>query len=381
MTIGIPKERSQGESRVALVPTTLASFKKAKLDIVVEKGAGESAGFSDASYEEHGAKIVDRDAALSADIVLTVRCLGAADGFDEDLTKLKSGQILIGMSDPLTLPAAVAKAAAQGITSFSLELVPRTTRAQAMDVLSSQANLAGYKAVLLGSIEMPKILPMMTTAAGTIAPARVLIVGAGVAGLQAIATAKRLGAKVAGYDVRPEVKQQIESLGARFVELDLQAEQGAGGYAKEQSAEFIAKQQELMGEVVAEHDLVVTTAAVPGRKAPIIVTEAMVKKMRPGSVIVDIAAERGGNCELTEAGKSVIKYGVTIVGPVNLPSTIPADASSLYGKNIATFLLNMIDKEGNLTMKMDDPIVAESLICKDGVITNDRVKQLLEAAK
>lgn len=381
MTIGVPRERTDGENRVALVPTTLSSLTKAKLDVVIERGAGLKAGFSDQAYEEHGAKLVDRAEALAADIVLTVRCMDSADGFAEDLAVLRSDAILIGMSDPLTFPAPVAAVAAKGLTSFALELVPRTTRAQAMDVLSSQANLAGYKAVLLGATHMPKILPMITTAAGTIPPARVLVVGAGVAGLQAIATARRLGAVVSSYDVRPEVKQQIESLGARFVELPLEAASGTGGYAKEQSAEFLAKQQELMGDVVAEQDLVVTTAAIPGRKAPIIVTAPMIAKMRLGSVVVDIAAERGGNCELTSPGETVVKHGVTILGPLNLPSTMAYHASTLYSKNIATFLLNIIDKTGALNLKMDDPIVAESMLTKGGEVINARVKTLLEAAK
>lgn len=378
MIIGILRERSDGENRVALVPASLAALLKAKLDVVVETTAGESAGYSDQAYLDHGAKLVTREEVLkTADVLLTVRCLGAVTkGASEDIASLRDGQILIGMADPLSAPEPVREAAKKGATVFSLELVPRTTRAQAMDVLSSQANLAGYKAVLLGATELPKILPMMTTAAGTIAPSRAFIIGVGVAGLQAIATAKRLGAVVSAYDVRPEVKQQIESLGAKAVELPLEAGSGEGGYARQMDEAFYAKQRELMAQVLAESDLVVTTAAVPGKKAPILVTQQMVEGMRPGSVIVDMAAERGGNCEVTKPGETVVHQGVTILGPLNLPSTLSTNASALYSKNIISFLLNMVKKDG-FKIDLSDQIVAESILTQSGDVVNARVRTLL----
>ncbi len=379
MLIGVPKESFPGERRVALVPANLVPVLKAKAQVVVEAGAGEAAGFSDSAYESAGAMIAkNREEVFAADVVLTVRCLGAASETQyEDLRYLRSGQLLIGMADPLWMPEQVRRAAATGATVFALELVPRITRAQSMDVLSSQANLAGYKAVLLGAVEMPKLLPMMTTAAGTIPPARTLVVGAGVAGLQAIATAKRLGSVVSGYDVRPEVKQQIESLGARFVELPLDADSGEGGYARQMDEAFYAKQRELMGRVLAESDLVVTTAAIPGKKSPVLITKEMVDGMRPGSIIVDIAAERGGNCELTKPGERAEHGGVVILGPLNLPATLPTHASTLYGKNAASFLLNMLTEEGELKIDRADPIVEASLLTEGGEVRNTKVLELL----
>lgn len=376
MVIGVPKESFPGENRVALVPQSLASLHKAKLEVVVQSGAGAAAGFPDEIYLAAGAKVVPtrEEVFNSADVVFTIRCLGASGANDTAL--LRSGQMLIGMPDPLTLPKEVGEAAKTGATIFSLELVPRTTRAQAMDVLSSQANLAGYMSVLLGAVELPKILPMMTTAAGTIPPARVLVLGVGVAGLQAIATAKRLGAVVSAYDVRPEVKQQVESLGGRFVELPIESAVGEGGYAKQMSEEYYAKQRELLGNVISENDMVITTAAVPGKKAPILVTRAMAEGMHPGSVIVDIAAERGGNCELTKAGEKVAHQGVTILGPVNIPASVAYHASTLYAKNISTFFLNMWKKEA-LTIDKSDPIVNDSLLTENGQVTNPRVRELL----
>ncbi len=373
MKVSAIKETFPGEHRVALVPTVLAALKKAGVEVQVETGAGVPAGYADQAYADAGAEIVTRDQALQADVVVCVRYLG---GDPDAKATLAKDQVWIGQADPLSHPKLIQDAAGSGAKTFSLELVPRTTRAQAMDVLSSQANLAGYKAVLLGAAELDKILPMMTTAAGTIPPAKVLVLGAGVAGLQAIATAKRLGAVVTGYDVRPETKTQIESLGARFLELGLQAEQGEGGYAKEQGADFLAKQQELMGDAMAEMDIIITTAAVPGRKAPILVSEAQVKRLRAGSVIVDLAAERGGNCALTQPGKTVDIGGVKILGPVNVPSTIPFHASALYAKNVATFLLNMV-KDKALNLNMEDPIIAESLLTDGGQVVNARVKELL----
>jgi NAD(P) transhydrogenase subunit alpha len=375
MNIGVPKEQHAGERRVALVPTGITQLTKAGYGIIVEAGAGESAGFLDQAYADHGARIGSRGEVLKSEVVLSVRCLGS-DEIAEVSTQMSAGQILIGMPDPLIYPDAVVHAAERDLTVFALELVPRTTRAQSMDVLSSQANLAGYKAVLLAAVELPKILPMMTTAAGTIAPAKALIVGAGVAGLQAIATAKRLGAQVTGYDVRPEVKQQIESLGARFLELPIEAESGTGGYAKQMDEAFYQRQRTLMAEQMAVSDLVVTTALIPGKKAPILITKEMAEGMRPGSVIVDIAAERGGNCELTKAGETVRHNGISIIGPVNLAATMPFHASSMYSRNIANFLLNMTKKEG-LDIDTNDPIVKESLLCQGGKVVNERILSLL----
>jgi H+-translocating NAD(P) transhydrogenase subunit alpha len=379
MIIGVPKELFAGENRVALVPSSLSALAKAKVQVMVEHGAGTAAGFPDKSYADAGAQLSSREEIFkAADVIFTVRCLGAdPENMNADLDRMRPGQILIGTADPLTNPQAVETAAERGVTAFSLELIPRTTKAQAMDVLSSQANLAGYKAVLIAANELPKILPMMTTAAGTIAPAKALIIGAGVAGLQAIATAKRLGSVVTGYDVRSEVKQQIESLGARFLELPLEAAAGVGGYAKQMDEAYYAKQRELMSSALAETDYVVTTAAIPGKKAPILITQAMVEVMKPGSVIVDIAAERGGNCELTKPGETVFHHGVKIVGPLNVASTMPFHASTLFAKNISTFMLNMLDKEGNFKEVADDPIINESILTRGGEIVNTRVQELL----
>lgn len=368
MIVGVLREVAAGEQRVALVPVGVAALKKAKLDVLVESGAGVSAGILDQAYKDNGAEVVTKeDIANRADVLVSIR---------PPTIPLKKGQLSIAVFDPLSLPSEVP--AATGATIFSLDMVPRTTRAQAMDVLSSQANLAGYLSVLIGSTELKKILPMMTTAAGTLAPAKALILGAGVAGLQAIATARRLGAVVAAYDVRPVVKEQVESLGARFVELPLETgdSQTAGGYAKAMGEEFYAKQRQLLGDVLAEMDLVVTTAAIPGMKAPILITTAMAERMAPGSVIVDIAAERGGNCELTEAGKTIVHNGVKICGPVNLSSNLATHASQLFSKNIQTFLLNMV-KDGQLALNLEDPIVSGSLIAKDGEVVHPQVRQKL----
>lgn len=373
MKVACLKEAAAGERRVALVPNVVTALSKLGFEVVVESGAGVPAGYPDESYADAGAKVVAREEALEAEIVAAVRFLGASPHVADPL---RAGQVWIGHADPLSNPVIVQHAAASGATAFSLELMPRITRAQAMDVLSSQANLAGYKAVLLGAAELPKVLPMMTTAAGTIPPAKALILGIGVAGLQAIATAKRLGAVVTGYDVRPETRTQVESLGARFLDLGLEAEEGEGGYAKEQSAEFLAKQQAAMTDAMAEMDLIVTTAAVPGRKAPILITEAQVARMRPGSVIVDLAAERGGNCALTIAGETVDANGVRILGPVNLPSTLAYHASALYAKNVQNFLANLI-KDKTLNVNLEDPIISDTLLFRDGVLTNARVKEVL----
>lgn len=377
MILGVPKESFPGETRVAITPMVLSQLKKAKIDVVVESGAGAASGFADSAYAEAGAKVASRSEAFSSDVVAQVRALGSnPEAYASELSAMREGTVLIAMVDPLNEPTAVAAAAKKGVTAFSLELVPRITRAQSMDVLSSQANLAGYKAVLLAAVEMPKILPMMTTAAGTIAPAKALVLGAGVAGLQAIATAKRLGAVVSAYDVRPEVKQQIESLGGKFVELDIESAVGEGGYAKKMSDEYYARQRELLGNVIAENDFVITTAAVPGGRSPILIDKRAVELMRPGSVIIDLAAERGGNCELVQPGKVHVHNGVKIVGPLNLPATMPTHASQLYAKNVVTFLLNMVGKEG-FKIDLSDEIVKGSLVCQGGEVVHERIAPLL----
>jgi NAD(P) transhydrogenase subunit alpha len=370
LIVGVVREMAVGERRVAFVPSFVAAAQKANLELLVEKDAGLGAGFSNEAYSEAGAEIVSAaDLLKRSDVVVSVQ---------RPSVTLTSKQIAIALFDPLTHPDQVP--AASGATLFSLDLIPRTTRAQAMDVLSSQANLAGYLGVLIGATELPKILPMMSTAAGTIPPARVLILGAGVAGLQAIATARRLGGVVSGYDVRSEVKEQIESLGARFVELPLETAtaQDAGGYAKALGEEFYSKQRQLLGDVLAEMDLVVTTAAVPGMKAPILITDEMAERMSPGSVIVDLAAERGGNCSLTKPGETVIHNGVRILGPLNLPSRLATNASQLFSKNVQSFLLNMV-KDGELNMDMEDPIVSGSLIAMGGEVVHPRVLEALKA--
>jgi NAD(P) transhydrogenase subunit alpha len=362
------REVALGERRVALVPTGVAALKKAKLEVLVEEGAGVLSGYPDHAYRDAGAEVGQAsDIVKRADVIVGVRPPSAA---------LRPEQISIALYDPLSAPKEVS--AASGATLFSLDLIPRTTRAQAMDVLSSQSNLAGYLGVLIGSTELTKILPMMTTAAGTLPPAKVLILGAGVAGLQAIATARRLGAVVSAYDVRSAVKEQIESLGARFVELPIDAgdSQTAGGYAKAMGEEFYAKQRQLLGDVLAEMDMVVTTALVPGMKAPILVTTPMAERMHPGSVIVDLAAEKGGNCELTKAGETVVHNGVKIVGPLNLASQLATHASLLFSKNVTTFLLNMV-KDGALNINMEDPIVSGSMLAKGGEVVHTQVLERL----
>ncbi len=381
MIAGVLKETFPGEKRVAIIPVGVQTLVKNGLEVLVESGAGEAAGFPDAQYQERGAKIAkDRKEVLStADILLQVRSLGAnPEKGLADVANMKPGQIQVGFMEPLTAKKELEALAKQKVTSFSMELVPRITRAQSMDALSSMANLAGYKAVLLAANYLPKIFPMMMTAAGTIVAAKVFIVGAGVAGLQAIATARRMGAVVHAYDVRPAVKEQVQSLGAKFVEMELDAAgaQDKGGYAKEMGEEFYRKQRELMAKVVAESDVVITTAAVPGKKAPVLVTEEMVKHMHPGSVIVDLAAERGGNCEATEPGKVVQKHGVTIAGPLNLASEIPFNSSQTYSKNLTNFMALLV-KKGQLELNMEDEIIRESMVTRDGQVANPRVKEAL----
>jgi NAD(P) transhydrogenase subunit alpha len=379
MKIAVLKETFPGERRVAVVPATIPALVKSGLDVVVETTAGEAAGFPDEAYRAAGATIVSREQALGADCLLTVRtCAAGGEGWCQDREQLRPGTILIGMCDPLGGPAACQEAAEKGITLFSLELVPRITRAQSMDVLSSQANIAGYRAVLLAANTLPRILPMMTTAAGTITPAKVLVLGAGVAGLQAIATAKRLGAQVSGYDVRPAVKEQVQSLGAKFVELPLEtgSSEAAGGYAKAMGEEFYAKQRELLGKVVAESDVVICTALIPGQKAPVLVTAEMVARMKPGSVIVDMAAERGGNCEGSKPDETVVIDGVTILGPTNLPAEVAGHTSQLYAKNIATFLTHLL-KVGLPKVAADDEICQETLVATGGQLVHPKIREKL----
>ncbi|HET6611108.1 MAG TPA: Re/Si-specific NAD(P)(+) transhydrogenase subunit alpha [Kofleriaceae bacterium] len=379
MKLGVPKETLPGECRVALVPSALPMLAKAGLEIVIEAGAGDAAGYPDDEYREKGAEIGDRNATLAADAVVFVNAFPAnPDAGRPDLERLRSGQLVIGMADPLGATEHVRRLAETGVTAFGMELIPRITRAQSMDVLSSMATVAGYKAVLLGASHLPRMFPMFMTAAGTISPARVLVIGAGVAGLQAIATAKRLGAVVHAYDVRPAVKEQVQSVGAKFVELPLEtaAAEDKGGYAKEQGEDFLRRQRELMARVVAESDVVITTAAIPGKKSPVIVTEEMVKGMPKGSVIVDLAAERGGNCELTRANEETIAHGVTILGPTNLPTTVPYHASQMYAKNIQTFLKHII-KSGELALDLEDAIVDGTLMCIGGEVVHPRLRQIL----
>lgn len=381
LTVGIPREADPHERRVAVVPSTVPALIKLGLKVIIESGAGVESGFTDDAYREKQALVDTRDQVFQqADIILQVQYLGAAgERGQDDLHRFRNGQVLIGSCDPLTFPEPIQNMADQGAIGFSLELVPRITRAQSMDVLSSMATIAGYRAVLLAATAAPRMFPMLMTAAGTIKPAKVLVIGAGVAGLQAIATAKRLGAVVSGYDIRPAVKEQVESLGGRFVELDVSAGEAEtkGGYAKEMDDDFYRRQQEAMKKVVADCDVVITTAAIPGRKAPVLVTEEMVSAMAPGSVIVDIAAERGGNCEITVPGETVDHNGVKVLGPKNLPSDIPVHASEMLSRNVLTFLQGMI-KDGQLEIDLSDEVVRETLLTRNGQIENSRVRELLD---
>jgi len=377
--VGVVKESFPGERRVALIPAAIPNLTKAGIEVLIQAGAGWEAGYPDSAYTEKGAKIAPDRATVfgSAEVITQVLCYGSNDKTGKaDIPLLRRGQVLIGFLRPLGSKEIVQEIAATGVTSFAVELMPRTTRAQAMDALSSMANLSGYKAVLVAGNILPRIYPMMTTAAGTIAPGRVLIIGAGVAGLQAIATAKRLGAVVSAYDVRPAVKEQVQSLGGRFVELPLETgdAQDARGYAKAQDETFYAKQRELLGRVVAESDVVITTAVVPGKKAPVLVTKEMVAGMAPGSVIVDLAAERGGNCELTRAEETISVNGVTIVGQINLASTVPYHASQMYARNLLTFLL-LLAKGGKLNVNMSDDIIRDTLLTQGGEVINARVRE------
>ncbi len=381
MIIGVPKESFPGERRVALVPAAVPSLKKAGHEVLVEAGAGGTALFSDAMYLEKGARIAASrtEVFASADAVIQVLGHGANDKTGRaDLPLLRCDQLLIAFLRPLAVAETVREIAVTGATAFSVEFMPRITRAQSMDALSAMSTVAGYKAVLLAADVLPRMFPMLMTAAGTIPPARVLVVGAGVAGLQAIATARRLGAVVSAYDIRPATKEEVRSLGARFVELPLEVAeaQDAGGYAKAQDESIYRRQQELLARVVAESDVVITTAVVPGRKAPVLITKEMVAGMVPGSVIVDMAAERGGNCELTRAYETVVERGVTIIGAVNLAGTVPFHASQMYARNIAAFVLYLV-KSGSLDLNPEDEITRETLLTRGGEVVHSRVREAL----
>ena len=380
MKIGVPRESVAGENRVALTPAAVGPLKKSGLDVVVEGDAGTAAGFTDAAYEQAGAVVGSRaDVFSTADILLQVRAVPA------ETSKLRRGQVVIGFADPLGSPDAIRALADAGATAFSMELMPRITRAQSMDALSSMGTISGYKGVLMAADHFPRMFPMLMTAAGTLTAARVFIVGAGVAGLQAIATARRLGARVEAYDVRPAVKEQVQSMGARFVEFALETKdaEDKGGYAKAQDEAFYRRQREMMLKVVAANDVVVTTALIPGQKAPILITTEMVEAMAPGSVVVDLAAERGGNCELTRADQVVVHKGVTILGPSNPPALVPNHASQMYSKNITTFLAHLLGKEGakkpSLELDLTDEITRETLLTQNGEVVHVRVKALLAA--
>ena len=380
MRVGVPRETTPGETRVAVIPAGVATLVKSGLQVAVEQGAGTAAGFPDDGYRAQGAEILPRTEVFrTSDIILQVRALPA------DRALLRANQTVIGFADPLGTPVAVHDIAATGVAMLSMELMPRITRAQSMDALSSMATVAGYKGVLLAASTLPRMFPMLMTAAGTISPAHVFVVGAGVAGLQAIASARRLGARVEAYDVRPAVKEQVQSLGARFVEMALETgdAEDKGGYAKAQDESFYRRQREMMLKVVAGSDVVITTALIPGKRAPILVTTEMVEGMAPGSVVVDLAAERGGNCELTRPDEVVVHKGVTILGPSNPPALVPNHASQMYSKNITTFLTHLVGKDGGqkaaLELDPSDEITRDTLLTRDGEVVHARVKELLTA--
>src|SRR5438093_4607103 len=379
MIVGVPRETFPGERRVALVPAVIPGLTKAGFEVVVEAGAGAEAGYPDAEYTAKGARILPERAEVfrAADVVVQVLGHGSNDKTGkDDLPLLRRGQTLIGFLRPLGAIETINDIAGRGVTSFSVELIPRITRAQSMDALSSMGTICGYKALVIAADTSPRIFPMLTTAAGTITPGRVLVVGAGVAGLQAIATARRLGAVASAYDLRPAAKEQVLSLGGRFVELPLEARdaEDASGYAKAQDESFYRRQRELLARVVAESDVVITAAVVPGKKSPVLVTREMVARLAPGSVIVDLAAERGGNCELTRGGEKIVEHGVTIIGWFNLASTVPYHASQMYARNVSAFLLHLT-KDGKLNMNLDDEIVRETLLTHGGEVVNARVRE------
>src|SRR5712691_2217238 len=380
LTVGVLRESYPDERRVALIPASVAALKKVKLHVVVQAGAGQAAGFRDADYVAQGAEIAaDRAAVLSrVDLLVQVRTAGAnADAGQADVAAFRPGQTIIGLCDPLGRPDVARAFAERGVMTFSLELLPRITRAQSMDVLSSQASIAGYKAVILAADLVPKLYPMMMTAAGTITAAKVFVIGAGVAGLQAIATARRLGAVVKATDVRSAAKENVLSLGAKFVEMSLEDAAGAGGYAKAMDDDFYKRQQEAITPAIAESDVVISTAAVPGRKAPLLISAAMVRAMSPGSIVIDLAAEQGGNCELTQPGETVVvENGVSVVGCVNLSATVPFHASQMFSRNATAFLLSLV-KDGRWAINRDDEIVRGTLVTVDGQVVHPKVREAL----
>jgi len=381
MIIGVPKETYPGERRVALVPSSLPPLIKAGLRVQIQAKAGLAAGFNGDAYADAGAEVIDdREQIMrSADVLLQVRGLGANPHAGvADLQFLREGQVIIAPCDPLGNVEAVRQLAERGVTLFAMELIPRITRAQSMDVLSSMATIAGYKAVLLAADRLPKMFPLMMTAAGTLTPAKVFVIGAGVAGLQAIATSKRLGAVVHAYDVRPAVKEQVESVGATFVEVPLETTgaEGTGGYAKQLGEEFYQKQRELMARTIAGSDVCITTAAIPGKPSPRIITADAVEGMSPGSIIIDLAAERGGNCELTKPDETVLRNGVTILGPTNLPSEVPTHASQMLAKNLTNFL-KLVTRGSDFHLNLDDEIVRTTLAAYRREVVNPQVRELL----
>ncbi len=383
--LGVPRETRDDERRVALSPAVLPVLAKVNLAVVVEAGAGAAAGFVDQAYLDRGAEIATRDEVFErAELIAQVRTFGAnQEAGRADLASVRPGQVVVGLASPLDAPRAARELAARGVTSFALELMPRITRAQSMDVLSSQATVTGYKAVLVAAGRLPKLFPMMTTAAGTLTPSRILVIGAGVAGLQAIATARRLGAVVEAYDVRPAAREEVESLGARFVELPLQPgdAEDASGYAKALGEAFYRRQQELLGEVVAKCDAVICTALIPGVAAPVLVTAAAVHAMARGSVVVDLAAEKGGNCELTVADETIVTDGgVTVMGPTNLAATVPLHASQMFAKNVSAFVLHLV-RDGELVVEPDDRIAMDTLVCRDGEVVHPKVLALLQEGR
>jgi NAD(P) transhydrogenase subunit alpha len=379
MIVGVPRETYPGERRVSIIPAVIPNLAKSGIEVIVEAGAGAEAGFPDAEYAAKGAKIIADRAQVfgAADAIIQVLCYGSNDKTGKaDLPLLRRNQVLIGFLRPLGALETIQDIANAGVTSLSVELMPRTTRAQSMDALSSMGTICGYKAVLIAAETLPKIFPMLTTAAGTITPARVLVIGAGVAGLQAIATGRRLGAVVSAYDMRPAAKEQVQSLGGRFVELPIEAKdaQDAGGYAKAQDEDFYRRQRELLAKVIAESDVVITAAVIPGKKSPVLVTGDMVEGMAPGSVIVDLAAERGGNCELSKAGETIVAHGVTIIGKVNFASTVANHASQMYARNIAAFL-QLLVKDGKLQLNLNDDIIQSTLLTYGREVVNPRVRE------
>ncbi|WP_417534964.1 Re/Si-specific NAD(P)(+) transhydrogenase subunit alpha [Marinobacterium stanieri] len=378
MKIGIPKEVALNEARVALIPDNIQRLSAKGLTILVETKAGQAAGFDDQAYRDAGAEVVSNAAAVyeQADMILSVNL--SDQGVSGCASELRAGQLLIGMLDPLTDAGKFFALADKGVNSVAMELIPRISRAQSMDVLSSMATLAGYKAVLMAATSSQRIYPMMMTAAGNLSPARVFIMGAGVAGLQAAATAKRLGAVVEAYDVRPAAREQILSVGAKPVELDLEAEatEGQGGYAQAQSDDFLRRQREQMSQVLAEQDIVITTAAVPGARSPVLITAEMVQAMKPGTIIVDLASERGGNCELTQHGKVITEHGITIIGPDNIASTLAHHASQMFGNNLENFLNLILDDDGGYTLDFDDEIIQQAVVTRGGEIVHERIRNL-----